>query len=77
MDAQPTLNFDSRRNTQSQKILAYLAEGHRLTPLEALRLFGCFRLSGRIYDLKKQGHNIVPEMVEVNGKRVARYRLEA
>lgn len=30
--------------TQKERILDYLMEGHSLTSLEALNLFGCFRL---------------------------------
>jgi hypothetical protein len=44
--------------------------------LEALEKFGCFRLGGRIYDLKQRGHKIETVMVEKNGKRFATYRLE-
>lgn len=62
-------------HSQSAHILAYLREGHSLTPLEALNRFDCFRLGARIWDLKREGHDILTEMVEVNGKRVASYRL--
>ena len=44
--------------TQNQQILNYLKTGKSLSPIDALNKFGCFRLSGRIYDLKKEGHNI-------------------
>ena len=44
------------RQSQSQKILAYLKQGGSLSPLEALNMFGCARLGARIYDLKKQGY---------------------
>jgi hypothetical protein len=65
-------------NTKSQcsEILAHLKTGCSLSPLEALEKFGCFRLGGRIYDLKQQGHKIETVMVEKNGKRFASYRLE-
>ena len=33
--------------SQKDRILDYLMEGHSLTPLEALNLFGCFRLGAR------------------------------
>jgi hypothetical protein len=62
-------------NSQSAHILAYLREGNSLTPLEALNRFGCFRLGARIWDLKQEGHDIHTDLVEVNGKRVASYRL--
>ena len=61
--------------TQNQKILAYLKKGKAITPLQALDKFGCFRLSGRILELKEQGHPIKSEMVKVNNKRVAQYSL--
>lgn len=60
---------------QSQMILEYMAQGHRISPLEALNKFGCLRLGARIYDLKNEGHNIITEIVSENGKRYARYTL--
>ena len=60
---------------QSQMILEYMAQGHRISPLEALNKFGCLRLGARIYDLKRDGHDIDKEMVSENGKRYARYTL--
>lgn len=60
-------------------IIKYLKQNKSITSLEAFKLFGCTRLSGRIFDLKKQGYNIVSEMETVptrNGTaRVAVYRL--
>jgi hypothetical protein len=56
-------------------ILDYLRSGKSISPLEALEKFGCFRLGGRVYDLKKLGHNITTEIVERNGKRFASYSL--
>lgn len=61
--------------SQEKRILAHLKSGRTLTPLEALRLYGCLRLGARILDLRDKGHNIVTQMVEVGGKRVARYSL--
>lgn len=63
--------------TQNQKIKEYLENGHKLTSLEALNLFGCFRLASRISDLKKQGMNIKTEMVTDSntGKQYASYSL--
>jgi len=61
---------------QSAEILHYLQGGDSLTPIGALRLFGCFRLGARIFDLKRDGHDIKTEMVTLeSGKRVARYSL--
>jgi len=63
------------KKSQEQLILEYLRTGKSITPLDALRLFGCMRLSGRIFDLKKKGHRIEEMDTEVNGKRFARYFL--
>ena len=42
----------------NEKILKYLQKGKSITPMEALEKFGCFRLSARIWELKKEGHDI-------------------
>jgi hypothetical protein len=61
--------------SQNEEILRYLQSGKTLTPLEALEQFGCFRLGGRIYDLKKQGHKIQTTIVASRGKKFASYSL--
>lgn len=62
------------KQTQNRKILAHL-KSKPITPLEALNRYGCFRLGARIYELRNRGHNIKTEMVEVRGKKLAKYRL--
>lgn len=62
---------------QCQDILEALQAGDRLTPLDALDRFDCFRLSARIYDLKKQGHNIqTRRVVTPTGKYIIEYYME-
>lgn len=61
--------------TQSKLILNYLKSGKSITPLEALNLFGCFRLGARIFDLKEQGHDIEMKMISRDGKYYASYKL--
>lgn len=63
---------------QTERLLAWFATGRSITPLEALDAFGCFRLGARVYDLRKAGHLIERELIEVataHGAiaRVARY----
>ncbi len=63
--------------SQAQRILDYLQKGTKISPVEALTLFGCFRLAARIGELRNQGHNIVTQICrDVNGRRYARYHLE-
>ena len=66
--------------SDSEKILAYLQEHGSITSWEAIQHFRCTRLSGRIYDLKRLGHNIVTTTEEGKNSdgdtcRYARYRL--
>lgn len=69
------LYFKIMTPTQSQtaQIRAHLKKGNGISQLTALRLFGCLRLSGRIFDLRNEGMNIKTEMVTHGGKRYARY----
>ena len=63
--------------SQNKQILSYLVKGKKLTPLDALNKFDCFRLSARILDLRQQGHNIITENISKGGKTFAQYSLEA
>lgn len=62
--------------SQASLILRDLRRGRRITPIDALKLYACFRLGARIFDLKKRGHPIQSERIEVKpGVRVARYSM--
>lgn len=61
--------------SQNDRIIDYLATGKPLTPLMALRRFGCMRLGARIYELKREGHRIESTRVRRGGAVVAEYRL--
>ena len=62
--------------SQNKQILNYLLSGKKLTPITALNKFGCFRLSARILDLRKEGHNLTTENVTRKVKTFAEYSLE-
>ena len=51
--------------TQTSDILQHLKDGRRLTQKEAINEYGAYRLSGIIYSLRKQGHNIVSIPIDV------------
>ena len=82
MTWQPELTFGAepethRRPTQAGRILAHLRAGNRLTALEALDAFGCFRLAARIHELRREGWKVQERTVETaSGKRVAEYFVE-
>lgn len=43
--------------SQKTEILEYLKSGKSITPLEALSMFGCFRLAARISEIRDIGLN--------------------
>ena len=61
--------------SQKSQIKSYLEYGNKITPLEALNMFGSFRLSAIIYNLKKEGMNIKTNRITQNGKTFAEYEL--
>ena len=73
----PDINGCNKSKSQTEAILQYLLQGHSITPLEALELFGCFRLGARIADLKKMGYKIDAKYdVDTHTKkRYASYRI--
>ena len=67
-----------RKESQRWSIQTWLLNGHSITPIEALNMFGAFRLSAIIYVLKNDyDMPIETEMVyEEGGKRYAKYYLK-
>ena len=61
--------------TQEKQILQHLQKYGEITPLEALSLYGCFRLGARIWDLRREGHKIITSRTSVGKKTFATYRL--
>ena len=62
-------------------ILAHLKRGARMTKIQALKMFGCWNVGGRICELRAEGHNIITIMIEKTNKkgvvqRYAEYHLE-
>jgi hypothetical protein len=62
-------------DSQTALIKGWLLNGYSITQLDALNMFGCFRLSARIANLREEGLDIITDMVNVNDKRIAKYYL--
>jgi hypothetical protein len=62
-------------DSQTALIKGWLLNGYSITQLDALNMFGCFRLSARIANLRDEGLDIITDMVNVNDKRIAKYSL--
>ena len=62
--------------SQTQAVLNHLKTGEAITPLDALHLFGIFRLSARIKNLREVGYRINTRLVKTPaGKVIAEYRM--
>ena len=60
--------------SQASQIAAYMMQGNKSTPLEAINLSGSLRLSAVIFVLRERGYKIQVERVKTNtGKWVAQY----
>jgi hypothetical protein len=62
-------------DSQTALIKGWLLNGRSITQQDALNMFGCFRLAARIANIREEGFDIVTDMITVNDKRVANYRL--
>jgi hypothetical protein len=53
-----------------------LQKGYSITQMDALNMFGCFRLASRIHDLRDRGYKInACKVTTASGKRVCEYVL--
>ena len=64
--------------TQNEAVLNHLMTGRSITPLEALGLYGVFRLAARVFELKDMGVNVQKvTKVDINGKQYAEYSVDS
>jgi|TARA_E500000305_G_C3855248_1_gene158003 hypothetical protein len=63
----------SKKVSKRDKVLAHLVSGKELTPLDALSLYGSYRLGAIIFDLRQDGYNIKTDIAK--GTRHAIYSL--
>lgn len=63
--------------SQNDKIRAWLNDGRSITSWDAIMMFGCTRLSARIFNLREEGMDIkVRKKITPKGSYVAEYYLE-
>lgn len=61
-------------DSQEKEIIKFLMGGGSLTPLKALNMFNCLRLSARIFNLRGKGWVIRDRWLTLeNKKRVKEY----
>lgn len=66
------------KETQNDKLAKHLKEHGSITALDAFRLYGIYRCSARIYNLRESGYQIDTERIAIvnrYGKKIhtARY----
>lgn len=65
---------------QRDRVLEYMRQYGSITPLDAIRDIGCYRLAARINELRGLGHDIDVERLQVDTRdkkttTIAKYRL--
>ncbi len=72
-----TLANDLALTPQSRAVLRHLEKrGKTITPLEALGVYGIFRLAARIREIREAGHDVITHNRRYpNGKRYGEYQL--
>ncbi len=63
----------SKKVSKKSKVLAHLVGGKSITPIEALELYGSFRLGAIIFDLRADGHKIETEIAKGSGHAIYSY----
>ena len=66
--------------SQTMDVIDYIYNKGSITAKQAMEDLGCFRLSGRIYDIKRMGIEVEKEMITVQNRhgkdcRVAKYTI--
>lgn len=75
------MKMQNSKPTQSQRVLDYIERFGSITQYDALKDLGVMRLASRISELRKNGHAITGEMVNVENRfgeivQVKRYSLK-
>jgi hypothetical protein len=61
---------------QAKTVLAYMKKGNHITALEALGVFGVYRLAARILEIRQAGYVVTTaRLTDAQGKQYARYTL--
>lgn len=70
------MNEQNEGKSQTEKILKFLLNGGKLTAIDALKKFNCFRLASRMNDIRNMNkYKIVREFITKGKKRFCRYSI--
>jgi len=63
------------KGSQNKLIAKHLINGYTINPMEALKLYGCFRLAARINDLRNEGMEITSTRTVQGRKHFTTYSI--
>ena len=73
------MNYDQEQQKlsarQNRELLKYLLLNESINVFGAINSLNIYRLSARIYDLRKAGYDITTTMVQLSNRRIAVYKL--
>lgn len=69
-----TAELQELRIIQKQKLLAYLKTGNSINQPEAVTI-GIWRLGARVFELRREGYNIISSREKSGDSLFVRYRL--
>jgi len=61
--------------SQCNDVIKHLKRGRAITAIQALKLYGIFRLAARVKNLRDNGHDIISTPVHRGNKRFSSYSL--
>ena len=71
-----TLANDLKLPPQAKTILRHLEKGKTISPLEALMVYGIYRLSDCIFKIRNAGHDVIThDRVDERGRKYGDYQL--
>jgi hypothetical protein len=59
--------------SQIKNITKHLESGKSITAIQALKLYGCFRLAARIHDIRAKGIDVISKTIRVGDADIAKY----
>ena len=62
--------------TKTDAVFAHLKKGKTITSWQAFELFRATRLADIVFKLRAKGYDITTLLIESNGTRYAKYKLE-
>ena len=62
-----------KTDSQCKQVLKHLKKHKSIMPLQALNLYGIYRLASRINELREDGHNIDTKMIYVGPVKFGKY----